>query len=91
MGEGGIGLLRGQSGAAMPGLGQAATGVPAGAARIAPRTSANPPAMGGALRQDNTDGIYSLSGVYFNRSRFGSVADCLTAASAQGLPLDVCR
>ncbi len=34
---------------------------------------------------------YSLQGVYFNPEEFSSVADCLTAASSHGLPLDLCR
>jgi len=34
---------------------------------------------------------YSLHGVYFKREQFRSVADCLTAASAEGLPLEVCQ
>ena len=34
---------------------------------------------------------YSLQGVYFNPKEFSSVADCLTAASSHGLPLDLCQ
>ncbi|MGE5149456.1 MAG: hypothetical protein ACM3II_04975 [Rhodospirillaceae bacterium] len=34
---------------------------------------------------------YSLQGVYFNPQQFDSVADCLTAASSHGLPLDLCQ
>ena len=34
---------------------------------------------------------YSLQGVYFNPKQFDSVADCLTAASSHGLPLDLCQ
>ena len=34
---------------------------------------------------------YSLRGVYFSPEQFSSTADCLTAASAHGLPLDLCR
>ncbi len=34
---------------------------------------------------------YSLQGIYFNPKQFHSVADCLTAASAEGLPLDLCK
>jgi hypothetical protein len=33
---------------------------------------------------------YSLRGIYFNKERFSSVADCLTAASLRHLPLGVC-
>jgi len=29
--------------------------------------------------------------IYFDRNRFRSVADCLTAAHAQRLPLELCR
>jgi hypothetical protein len=35
--------------------------------------------------------IYSLEGVYFDRRWFNSTADCLTAASARSLPLDLCK
>jgi hypothetical protein len=34
---------------------------------------------------------YQLHAVYFQRDRYKSTADCLTAASSQGLPLDLCR
>jgi hypothetical protein len=34
---------------------------------------------------------YSLQGVYFNPKEFDSPADCLTAASSHGLPLDLCQ
>ena len=34
---------------------------------------------------------YALQGVYFKGRGFSSVADCLTAASAEALPLEVCR
>jgi hypothetical protein len=34
---------------------------------------------------------YSLQAVNFDRRRFKSVADCLTAASAGHLPLVLCR
>jgi hypothetical protein len=34
---------------------------------------------------------YSLQGVYFNPTQFDSTADCLTAASSHGLPLDLCQ
>ena len=34
---------------------------------------------------------YSLQGVYFNPKQFDSTADCLTAASSHGLPLDLCQ
>jgi hypothetical protein len=40
----------------------------------------------GALRSH-----YSLQGIYFERSQFGSTADCLTAASARALPLELCE
>jgi hypothetical protein len=35
--------------------------------------------------------LYSLHGVYFSPGQFSSTADCLTAASLQGLPLELCR
>jgi hypothetical protein len=34
---------------------------------------------------------YSLRAIYFRREMFRSTADCLTAAYAQHLPLEVCR
>ena len=34
---------------------------------------------------------FQLHAVYFPRNRYKSTADCLTAASSQNLPLDVCR
>jgi len=34
---------------------------------------------------------YTLHPVYFQRDRFKTTADCLTAAYSQRLPLDVCR
>jgi|GEM_PF-6397916 len=36
-------------------------------------------------------GFYSLHGLYFNAANYRSVADCLTAAHAGGLPFEVCR
>jgi len=41
--------------------------------------------------QDQTLSSYSLQGVYFDPKQFTSVADCLTAVSANGLPLDLCH
>jgi hypothetical protein len=34
---------------------------------------------------------FQLRPVYFPRTRFNSIADCLTAAYSQQLPPDVCR
>ncbi len=34
---------------------------------------------------------YALEGVYFKREWFKSVADCLTAAAARHLPLQICE
>jgi hypothetical protein len=50
---------------------------------------AAPPAANGT--NADTSGIYSLRGVYFSLDQFSSTADCLTAASAQGLPLELCH
>jgi hypothetical protein len=52
--------------------------------------AASAPAAGAAPAGD-AGGTYSLRGVYFSPQQFSSTADCLTAASAQGLPLDLCR
>jgi len=41
--------------------------------------------------QDQALSSYSLQGIYFDPKQFTSVADCLTAASANGLPLDLCH
>ena len=35
--------------------------------------------------------MYALQGVHFKGRGFSSVADCLTAASAEALPLEVCQ
>ena len=42
-------------------------------------------------RQGGAGSDYSLRGVYFRREWFGSTADCLTAASARRLPLELCQ
>jgi hypothetical protein len=51
------------------------------------------PAVAGAAGagQDASLSSYSLQGVYFNPKQFDSTADCLTAASSHGLPLDLCQ
>ncbi|HLG45470.1 MAG TPA: hypothetical protein VKY24_04440 [Reyranella sp.] len=51
------------------------------------------PAVAGASAGARTQALssYSLQGVYFNPKQFDSAADCLTAASSHGLPLDVCQ
>jgi hypothetical protein len=51
------------------------------------------PAVAGspAGAQDQALSSYSLQGVYFNPKQFDSTADCLTAASSHGLPLDLCQ
>jgi hypothetical protein len=46
-------------------------------------------AGGAALRPET--GIYSLQGIHFDRQRFNSTAECLTAAYARRLPLEVCK
>lgn len=45
----------------------------------------------GATGQSQALTSYSLQGVYFNPKQFDSVADCMTAASLNGLPLDLCQ
>jgi hypothetical protein len=45
----------------------------------------------GPSEQSQALSSYSLQGVYFNPKEFSSVADCLTAASSHGLPLDLCQ
>jgi hypothetical protein len=46
-----------------------------------PRTTAKAPAAR----------MYALQGVYFKGRTFPSLADCLTAASTERLPLEVCQ
>jgi hypothetical protein len=89
VGDGGVGLavrdiavLRAPR-AVMPGAGatgttQSLVAAPAGAA-------------GAVAAPADASGFYSLHGVYFSPEQFTSTADCLTAASAQGLPLELCR
>lgn len=45
----------------------------------------------GPATPDPSLSSYSLQGVYFNPKEFDTVADCLTAASSHGLPLDLCQ
>jgi hypothetical protein len=73
--------LRGSAPARSPTgtLQSVAPGAPGAATSLAP--AAQDPAMS----------AYSLQGVYFNPKEFDSVADCLTAASSHGLPLDLCQ
>ena len=74
-----------------------AAAVPGAAGAAAPSQSqsqsllAGPAAPGAGGAAGDATGLYSLHGVYFNPQKFTSVADCLTAASAQQLPLEVCR
>jgi hypothetical protein len=62
----------------------------AGAAAGAPAVYA---AAGGrsAASSLQADRLYSMRAIYLDRNRFRSVADCLTAAYAQRLPLELCR
>ena len=53
------------------------------------RSGRRRPLAGGETTQALSS--YSLQGVYFNPKQFDSVADCLTAASSHGLPLDLCQ
>ena len=56
-----------------------------------PSAAPSATAPGSAALTADPSGVYSLRGVYFSPSQFSSTADCLTAASAQGLPLDLCH
>jgi hypothetical protein len=64
-----------------------------------PRAASNGAATGGwdAGRYDGTGTqqerarAYSLRAIYFNRDRYSTAADCLTAAYTRQLPLDLCR
>jgi|tagenome__1003787_1003787.scaffolds.fasta_scaffold15646922_2 hypothetical protein len=88
MGDGGVGYAA-RDFAILRGRRDTANGAspPAGTSQnlLAGPTGSAPRAAGDA------SGVYSLHGVYFNPQQFSSTADCLTAASAQGLPLDLCR
>jgi len=44
-----------------------------------------------AASQAPGNDAYELHGIYFKPSSYPTPADCLTAAYAKGLPLDVCR
>jgi hypothetical protein len=90
VGDGGVGLavrdiaiLRARR-AATPGI--AATGAGQSQSLLAA-----PAGAAGATAPADATGFYSLHGVYFSPEQFTSTADCLTAASAQGLPLELCR
>ena len=64
-----------------------------------PRAASNGAATGGwdAGRYDGTGTqqerarAYSLRAIHFNRDRYSTAADCLTAAYTRQLPLDLCR
>ena len=45
----------------------------------------------GSGTQQERARAYSLRAIYFNRDRYKTEADCLTAAYTQKLPLDLCR
>jgi hypothetical protein len=92
MGDGGTGYATRDFNLLMRGR---AAAVPGTAGALAPSQSqsllAGPAAPGAGGAAGDATGLYSLHGVYFNPQKFTSVADCLTAASAQQLPLEVCR
>ena len=90
MGDGGIGFAPRDFNLLSTGR---ATGVPGTAGATVPTQSllAGPAGGGAGGTAGNATGIYSLQGVYFSKQQFSSVADCLTAASSQHLPLEVCR
>jgi hypothetical protein len=89
MGEGGVGLARRDYDALAAGRNPGIAGFAPGPSQSLLAAPAGAPAAGRAA-EDST-GIYALRGVYFNPTQFSSTADCLTAASAQHLPLDLCR
>jgi hypothetical protein len=91
MGEGGVALLR-VAPAAVQALRE--RGLPPSSAAVAGQGGVVVAPAGASLAngvQDPATTSYSLQGVYFNAKQFSSVADCLTAASAGSLPLDLCR
>jgi len=49
------------------------------------------PSLARRLGRREDPWTYALRGVYFKRDSYSSTADCLTAAYAQELPLDLCR
>jgi hypothetical protein len=83
MGDAGVGYWGRDAVTGQPTFGGAAgVGVNQGTAATSAATAGRP--------QDPTR-TYSLRGVFFKREQFSSVADCLTAAHAEGLPLEVCK
>jgi hypothetical protein len=64
-------------------------GVPAGIA-TAPGV-VGPGGAASATTQALGSDAFELHGIYFKPSSYATPADCLTAAYAKGLPLDVCR
>ena len=88
MGDGGIGYARRDLGILRSSRDAAIGSNPSGTAQS---LLAGPPAAAAGGTPADATGLYSLRGVYFSPQQFDSTADCLTAASAQGLPLDLCR
>jgi hypothetical protein len=89
MGNAGNGNPAGPSIGATTGAAPAIGGVPAGIA-----TAPGVFGRGGgaaATGQALSSGDYELHGIYFKPRSYASEADCLTAAYAKGIPLDVCR
>jgi hypothetical protein len=64
---------------------------PTGTLQAVVAGAAGPAGAGAAGARTQALSSYSLQGVYFNPKQFDSAADCLTAASSHGLPLDVCQ
>lgn len=82
-----VGVGNGSTGAAVSGTtnGQAANGPGADG------QAAGGQAVNGAHSLVPDRRTYQLRAIYFRRDLFESAADCLTAAHAQQLPLELCR
>jgi hypothetical protein len=69
-------------------IGSGANGANAGAAGTSPGGGGDSRAATALLRANRP---YALRAIYFRRELYKSTADCLTAAHAQRLPLEVCQ
>lgn len=87
-----VGVGNGSTGAAVSGTtnGQAANG-PGANGPGADGQAAGGQAANGAHSLVPDRRTYQLRAIYFRRDLFESTADCLTAAHAQQLPLELCR
>ena len=92
MGDAGVGLWGRDAVTGRPIFGGATgVGVNQGTAATSSQQQGTAATAGASSQQQDATRTYSLRGVYFKRDQFSSVADCLTAAYAERLPLEVCQ